>query len=168
MTGDWWHDAQRVASQCWILSERAANIVAARIAEYRLPEDYIAVHIRRGDKVVERPEPDDQTYMRAIGAVDRPKLNVVLLGDDCRYLERFASAHLRGHSVTIASRSQDGFVESEFNVLPPDIRFQRNCEFLADVEVMRSARFVVGDGHSNVFYMTQYLRGSRDIAGVTL
>ncbi|MBS0315197.1 MAG: hypothetical protein JSS05_13565 [Proteobacteria bacterium] len=168
MTGDWWHDAQLVASQCWILSERAANIVAARIAEYRLPEDYIAVHIRRGDKIVERPEPDDQTYLRAIGAIDRPKLNVVLLGDDSRYLERFASTHLRAHSVTIASRSQDGFVESEFNVLPPDIRFQRNCEFLADVEVMRSARFVVGDGHSNVFYMTQYLRGSRDIAGVTL
>lgn len=167
MTGDWWHDAELVASQCWIFAERAAEIVTQMVAAHNLPAEYIAVHIRRGDKVTERREPADFAYVRAIEGVERPDLPVVLLGDDRRYLEGFALTHLCGRESTIASRSHDGFVESAFNVLPAHIRFQRNCEFLADVEVMRSAYHVVGDAQSNVFYMTQYLRGCRDIVGVT-
>jgi hypothetical protein len=164
-TGDWWHDAQIVAKCCWSFSNAASSIIREVLARQALPSQYVAVHIRRGDKGSERPEPGDDQYLSTIAALDTA-LPVVLLGDDRVYLERFAKRELRGRDTLVLSGSTGGFVESEFNKLAAGLRFRRNCEFLADVEVMRRAEFVVGDGRSNVFFMTQYLRAGKGMVGL--
>lgn len=160
----------------WRLAPRAREAVASLNAELGLPEVYLAVHMRRGDKVF---QPSGQkgneawpiqpsTYaQRALAHLAPPMAAIAVCSDDVSASEAFAAEVARARpDIQVCWRPRLGAPEAlrtghwqqAWNAQPPEERRALTHEFLADIEVMRGAHTLVCTHSSNVGRLVAQLR----------
>jgi len=172
-----------VARRMWRHTPATARAVRELNAELRLPQDYVAVQIRRGDKVGgarrETLKVTISDYVRsaeaqcAAAGPRRPPQVVAVCSDDVAAAEEFA-AEMRRRRPEVGVRHRGrrsvpetlrrGHWQAEFNALPEDVRRDLTHEFLADVEMMRAARALVCTHSSNVGRLVALLRDGETIS----
>jgi len=139
-----------------------------------LPLFYLAVHIRRGDKVIETPEVEPTAFARAaLAHFQWPCTAMAVCSDDVSAAEAFAAEIWRERpelpvlwrTRAAAPKSlQNGHWQEEWNSQPLSTRVALTHEFLADIEVMRSAHVLLCTHSSNVGRLVALLRDGPTIS----
>lgn len=130
------------------------NYIQNEKNKLNLPEDYIAVHIRRGDKIVscEMKEINLDEYVSAIKEKRYVSHNVFIATDDVSVVDNLKSVlTIDGfHVYCNAAVVQNGFDESSFNNKDKQTRYMDTLNMLLDMDIMIHSLFFIGTYSSNV------------------
>ena len=119
-----------------------------------LPDDYIGVHIRRGDKIV-RKEMNEIDLDRYISEIAKHKgccRNVYIATDDCSILD-YVKQELNNININVFYNSnikQHGFVEGVFNTKKIEEKYFDTLNTLLDVDILSKSCFFIGTYSSNL------------------
>lgn len=172
------------ARKAWLYTRRTADKVKEMNRELNLPSKYVAVQIRRGDKVAggrrETLKVTTLDYARAAAsqclgsaACGSPGCRtVVVCSDDASAGQELKNELVRTHpELSVRWRRsatprqlRTGHWQQEWNILPEQDRTTLTHEFLADLEVMRAAAALVCTYSSNVGRLAALLRDGPTIS----
>lgn len=156
----------RYASKFWRYTPATEAEVEEMNRELDLPLFYVAVHIRRGDKVSgERQEAlavPTSSYVRAAREHLRdPCTAVVVCSDDSAAAADFATEMAQADQnadVRRRRRPSGGHWQASWNAEPLRERVRCTHEFLADIDVLRGAHVCLCTHSSNVGRLVALLR----------
>jgi len=155
-----------LAKQIWRYTPDADRRIRTLNAELELPASYLAVQIRRRDKIAGKVSIAD--YVKA--ALENflpPMTAIVICTDDITAAEEFGAEIGREHpEIDVRWRKRkdapekllQGHQQPDYNALPLEDREALTHEFLADVELMRKAKFLVCTYSSNVGRLVALIR----------
>lgn len=154
----------------WRLTPSTETKITELNSELDLPSDYVAVQIRRGDKVAGNRKESLQItaddYAKTVLEYLPPHGGVVAVcTDDLSAAEEVGTLLERSgvdvrwrRRSQVPSELQRGHWQAAYNALSLEQRHEMTYEFLADVEVMRRAKVCVCTHSSNVGRLVALLR----------
>jgi len=156
----------------WRHTAETQKSVSILNEELDLPDRYIAVHIRRGDKVSGSCKESEAVrtadYAAQALAYVSPRCNVIVVcSDDLSAAQELSDIVKRQDSnVDVRHRSRrdvpeqlrNGHWQADYNSLKQQDRIAMTHELLADVEVLRNATVCVCTYSSNIGRLIALLR----------
>jgi hypothetical protein len=168
---EYWSGIRQISNAIWVLHPQ----VASRLQSYRdraaLRVPYLAVHVRRGDKISEAPYTPVDAYLRVLRTLapsSASKLPLYLATDDIRIVDEFRTALPAWEVINVAAMHSLGHHESRFNAASPEQRWEQTVFLLFELEVMKNAHWFIGASPSNIYFLTRYRRANERIIDVTL
>mmetsp|Transcript_41580 Transcript_41580/g.120395 ORF Transcript_41580/g.120395 Transcript_41580/m.120395 type:complete len:915 (+) Transcript_41580:61-2805(+) len=163
------------ARRLWRYTGGAGSAIGELNAELELPRCYLAVQIRRGDKVHGQARealalPLSAYAEQALALYEAPCTGIAVCSDDAEAAGDFAAEVRRASPRVAVYWRQDrqapealcnGHLQREWNALPLEQRSALTHEFLADLEVMRGAHVLLCTCSSNVGRLAALLRKGR-------
>lgn len=145
-----------IASRIWV--PRPAIVALAATCVPDIP--YVAVHIRRGDKV---ETGEDRSYALheyelAIRRVAGAVREVFLMTDDRRLIEAFCDRLPEFRVHTLPGTATGGYSQDMFKLAGPEGVRTSTIHLIAELEIARHAEVFVGTFRSNIFRLLDYLR----------
>ncbi len=149
--------------QLYVLNNHTKNHLKQRIDGLRLPNDYIGVHIRRGDKITskEMQEIRLDKYINAIITHKDICSNVYIATDDISIIN-IIKEKLLSYGFNIFHNSQNkstGFIEADFNSTSKQTRQEETLNVLLDMEVLIHSNFFIGTYTSNLSRVVPFFLG---------
>ncbi len=136
------------------LNFETSNLIKLKIKDLNMPDDYIGVHIRRGDKITSKEMNyiHNQKYIKAI--VDHKALsnNVYIATDDTNIINDLKT-ELESKGFTVYYNLQNdskGFDETAFNQADIQYRHKETINVLLDMELLTHSKFFIGTYTSNL------------------
>jgi hypothetical protein len=149
--------------QMYILNDSTKSHLGQRIDGLKLPDDYIGVHIRRGDKITsqEMQEIRIGKYVSSILEHKAESSNVYIATDDVSIIDEL-SQQLSPHGIRLfynnLNQSQ-GFNEVTFNRFSRQTRYEEMLNVLLDMEVLIHSKFFIGTYTSNLSRVVPFFLG---------
>lgn len=137
------------------------------IDEINLPENFISVHIRGGDKIDEYSELIDVDY--ALGEIDGLGLivkNIFVFTDDYRNIELMKSRRPYWNVYTLTLPSERGYYNSSFNKMDWSYRRSNLIKLFSMVEICIKSDFHIGFENACVNGFIKSARGLRSYHGM--
>ena len=125
-----------------------------------LQADYIALHIRRGDKIASGEDLgyESKLYAEKLLSLDSPIRRIFLMTDDYKSYHQLKEL-LPDYTIETSARETDqGWRHREFKQLPPEAIRSETIRLIADIEMARAASIFMGTYGSNVFRLIEFLR----------
>lgn len=149
--------------QLYVLNNHTKNHLKQRIDGLRLPNDYIGVHIRRGDKITskEMQEIRLDKYINAIITHKDICSNVYIATDDISIIN-IIKEKLLSYGFNIFHNSHNkstGFIEADFNSTSKQTRQEETLNVLLDMEVLIHSNFFIGTYTSNLSRVVPFFLG---------
>ena len=136
------------------LNFETSNFIKLKIKDMNIPDEYIGVHIRRGDKITSKEMNyiHNQKYIKAI--VDHKALsnNVYIATDDTNIINDLKT-ELESNGFNVYYNLQNnskGFDETAFNQADKQYRHKETINVLLDMELLTHSKFFVGTYTSNL------------------
>lgn len=162
---NFWEIRHLIAEMLWRFNEKTNSMIQELNRPFQSNLPNLVLHIRRGDKITESIYTPLEKYVCKINHFSSSK-RVYVATDDYTVCEELQEL-LPNHEV-ITKQSQDqGYDQKCFNKLPPEDRYRKTVEFLAEVELMRKANWFLGSTPSNVYYLVNILRNGQNSIDVT-
>jgi hypothetical protein len=158
---------QLLVRLAWVYRPDVRDEVLRLTSSLSVPEKYLSVHVRRGDKDSESPYVPLDRYVAAIEHANPEGCDVAIASDDtstANELARLLPSQFR--VVPCSAESSRGFSREKFNRLPPAERYRQVKRFLAELEVLRGGELFVGSAGSNVTYLIEMMRAGRGVLRV--
>lgn len=137
--------------------------IVASLVEFQLSADYYSVVIRRGDKILESNYASLDLYVESICSAVSEGASIFIASDDfdsILELER----RLPGYKCFyLPPPFRDGYSNKAFRDLSSDSRRKALLQFLAQVEILRSARCFFATRTTNVSFMVNTLRRGNQV-----
>lgn len=157
---DWWDAARFFFDMIWRPRQDVAELIEVYWEKSGLQEPFIAIHIRRGDKISESPYTSINKYLKALEQFSI-LLPIYVASDDSRVIKEFHEALPKHYDIiNVMPNSLNGYDQHDFNSRPKQARWLDTVFFLFELDIMKRAEWFVGASPSNVFYLSQYLRGN--------
>lgn len=159
--GDEWHAFEKFLQFAYALSEETQNWIARRNEPLKIPANYAAVHIRRGEKMFteEKEYIDTDKYVAELQRVAPDTKNVLLATDDYKAVEEFRQKCPADWNVfTSCTAERKGFFENMFIFGEPRNAKNEALGVLADVELLRNGTVFICSYTSKVAWMVTMLR----------
>jgi hypothetical protein len=119
---------------------------------------YIAVHIRRGDKITEAAYADLDLYKRAIERIpDWRSKPFYVLSDSRKAIDDFITLIRPAEIIGSTPDAGAGYDQKSFNALPPADRCRETLRIISDLEIARHSEHFVGTATSNVFWLMRII-----------
>lgn len=151
---DWVSSYASLYKQVVSYNEKTKSILAQYKEQLKLPDDYIGVHIRRGDKITTQ-EMDNISLDKYISEIIDHKdvsQNVFIATDDISILDslrpKLAECGMKLYYNTFCSSS--GFEESAFNDMDERRRYDNIMLTLLDMDILIHSCFFIGTYTSNL------------------
>lgn len=142
-------DATRVLHPIvWRYNEKTGAAVAARIAAVGLPESYIGLHIRSGDKVIEHEVFDSAEYMEKASALSRTR-NAFVLTDDYTVFERLRAEYPSWSFYTTCASTERGYFHEEYQKLDAEAKAAQLLNLFAAMDILAGSEHFIGTFSSN-------------------
>lgn len=146
--GDFLGSASLVADMLWRYEPSFGDMVRERIDALALPEPYVGLHIRGGDKVTESQLFEPEEYMELLKARSSAR-NVFVLTDDYRNIVKLRTDYPEYSFYTMCSEAEYGYDFSEFQKKGKGEQQGEYAKLLASVEILRRARISFGSYKTN-------------------
>ncbi|CAO3639914.1 unnamed protein product [Cunninghamella blakesleeana] len=166
-----------IANSFWKLQPQLQAHANGRKAELQL-KNYIAIHIRRGDKIIELPDgkftPITKFYdeiENIFNAKDNKltakNTKILVLSDDYSIMKNLTTARDWDFVTTYPESSpfntNVSYTQAMFNGFPEPVRQAHGLAFVTQMELMRLADYVICTHTSNVCRLISLLRGWDDM-----
>ena len=114
-----------------------------------LPEKYLAVHIRAGDKIKEYEGSPISAYMNKLQSLSSLR-DLLVMTDDYRVFEQLKHYHPNWKLHTLESPKLQGYQHRKNKRLSPSEKRQGTIRFFAGIELASKAEYFVGTFSSNI------------------
>eukprot|EP00172_Hildenbrandia_rubra_P000494 Plantae.Rhodophyta-Hildenbrandia_rubra.ctg12449.p1 GENE.Plantae.Rhodophyta-Hildenbrandia_rubra.ctg12449~~Plantae.Rhodophyta-Hildenbrandia_rubra.ctg12449.p1 ORF type:complete len:433 (+),score=48.91 Plantae.Rhodophyta-Hildenbrandia_rubra.ctg12449:553-1851(+) len=131
-------------------------------------DQYIGVHIRRGDKEKEIEPIAVQEYVEAIELLDLKNLTVFVATDDSSVIDEFRSLVQNRRVVTLDVEARNGHNQKEWNGKTYKLRKKAVIALLADMVALSRAKFFIGTFSSNLGRAVHLLRTQEPETSISL
>lgn len=149
--------------QLYLLNDDTKEMIRQRSEELELPNCYIGVHIRRGDKISSKEMQDIHLdrYINAIKKHNDISSNVYIATDDISIIDiikqKVESLHINIYYNRL-NHSQ-GFIESEFNEASMQVKKEETLNVLLDMDILIHSQFFIGTYTSNLSRVVPFFLG---------
>ena len=149
--------------QMYALNKDTKEQLKQRIDDLRLPDAYIGVHIRRGDKITskEMQEIRLDKYINTIVNYKSVSSNVYIATDDTSIINDIKEK-LRPYGFEIfynINNQSTGFNEAVFNNTSKKNRQEETLNVLLDMEILIHSSFFIGTYTSNLSRVVPFFLG---------
>lgn len=145
-----------LAEHCRVLNEQIYRfnettqlVVDSLIEKASLPSEYLAVHIRRGDKQREIAHHDIRCYMDKLQSLSDCH-NVFVATDDYTVFTELQRTYKDYSFYTLTSPSAVGYDQRTFEQKSPERRRDEMYALFADIEILKHAKQFSGTLSSNI------------------
>ncbi|MBO7044855.1 MAG: O-fucosyltransferase family protein [Prevotella sp.] len=149
--------------QMYVLNNKTKDYLKLRINGLRLPDDYIGVHVRRGDKITSKEMQDIRLdkYINTIINYKSISSNVYIATDDTSIIHEIKKKLCpHGFNIFYNSLNQStGFVEANFNNASKQARQEETINVLLDMDVLIHSNFFIGTYTSNLSRVVPFFLG---------
>lgn len=130
------------------------NSISEKKQYINIPDNYISVHIRRGDKIVtgEMEDINLNIYVDAIRKYSYISNNIYIATDDVTVVS-YISKKLSNSGINIYYNKENelkGFDEKTYNLKSDSVRREEVLNMLFDMDMMINSSFFIGTFSSNV------------------
>lgn len=115
-----------------------------------LPNDYLAVNIRRGDKNTEVKYVETKTFVNELERISTIKA-IFVFTDDYRVIEEIKDIDTFGkyHLYFLVKEDEKGYIHSDFSKLKKTEKAQKLINMFASIEIMIEAKIAIGQFTTN-------------------
>ena len=149
--------------QMYILNNNTKNVLKDMKNSLKLPDDYIGVHIRRGDKITskEMQEIHLDKYVNTIINYKNISSNVFFATDDTSIINDIKEKLCpHGFNIFYNSLNQStGFNEALFNNASKQAKREETINVLLDMDVLIHSCFFIGTYTSNLSRVVPFFLG---------
>lgn len=151
----------------WVLSPRARDRYEAIKNTIGLRDNYVAVHIRRGDKLLrEAKKVRIADYFSYVDLYEYDQIFVAT--DDYEAYNEVKSIYPNIDVVTNASKSSKGHTQAIFNSQSEDSISEDLYDLIAEVEILRCSKYFIGSFTSNIGRYVHILRSGINSSSVDI
>lgn len=150
---------QVIAKEIWHFNKEVKTCIDNKIKALNLPEQYICLHIRRGDKLHEAGQyafPDVSQYIELY----KNKSNITdyfVMTDDVSVIAELENKYRNYRFYTLAD-TQTGFNIEAFNNSNKQFRYNSIIALLTDIEIAKKANMFIGTYTSNIFRLVSLFK----------
>ena len=149
--------------QMYILNDSTKSRLGQRTGELKLPDDYIGIHIRRGDKITSQEMQEIRIGKYVSSILDHKAIssNVYIATDDVSIIDEL-NQQLSPHGISVFYNNQNqsqGFNEATFNRFSRQARYEEMLNVLLDMEVLIHSKFFIGTYTSNLSRVVPFFLG---------
>ena len=138
-----------IIKQTWLYQPNVKPIIADNIRQLDLPEEYVGIHIRGGDKVIEHELFKVSDYIKAVQTLTECK-NIYVATDEFDYVKALQTNFPDYTFFTRCRPEASGFVQDAFNVQSKEYKRTALLDLFTDVDVLNAGTFFVGAYTSNI------------------
>lgn len=140
--------AQAIVSNVWHYQPEVQQAIDNKKLSISLPDTYVGVHIRGGDKITEHNLFSIDEYMKKVEKISDCK-NIFVATDDYNNIILLKSLY-NYEIYTICQSASVGHVQSDFDSLPKTEKKEALLNLFTDVDVLSKATYFVGTYSSNI------------------
>ena len=149
--------------QIYQLNHETKKHIAKRVEKLKLPDNYIGVHIRKGDKITSEEMIDIHidNYIYTLSMHSNISTNVYIATDDASIINDLKpKLACLGFDLyyNIFNQSQ-GFNEASYNRASRQVKREETLNVLLDMEVLIHAKFFIGTYTSNLSRVVPFFLG---------
>ena len=134
---------QKFISETWIYKREVRNKINKLISSLELPEHFISVHIRSGDKIIETELYSIGHYMRAVQKYSA-ELPVFVLTDDYGIIKQLRGFYPHRKFYTLCQETERGYINDDFKLMSADYKFNQLLKLFASLDVCAKAQKFIG------------------------
>lgn len=149
LKGDFREIAFGFVSSFYKFNEEYENKIENLTEQLELPQDYIAMHIRGGDKIIEHDLYGEDEYIQIAERESNLKVAYVLT-DDYSIYESLTKRYPLWRFYTLASNTETGYDNSKFQSSEFAAVDKQMLNLYASVEIIRKSKLFIGTCSSNV------------------
>lgn len=160
-------DALRVLNlQIWRFNDTTASKVASIISELNLPNEFVGIHIRRGDKKNETSFVSIDTYINMIKNINTESLFVAT--DDYEVVRYIRDKYPAYKLFTLCKDNKVGYNQDDFSRQSSDTIRSDMYELFATIEILKRSETVICTFSSNIGMHLGYSRLSDHVKSVDI
>jgi hypothetical protein len=150
----------------WKYNIETRREVAIIKQEVEVPNEYIGICVRRGDKNTEHAYVGIDQYVAMINALHSGARTIFIATDDVLVVKEISKAMPNHQFISLTESHASGYVHSEFKSLTSAERRRRTLRFFVQLELMRDAGVFIGSKTTNVSWMVNAHRGGEGVIWV--
>jgi hypothetical protein len=132
----------------WRYNERTQAAVEARKAGVDLPERYVGLHIRSGDKVIEHEVFAAAPYIEKAASLS-PLRDAFVLTDDYGVIERLRVDYPEWRFYTTCAPTERGYFHEEYQKLDVWAKAEQLLNLFAAMDILAASEYFIGTFSSN-------------------
>jgi len=157
--------SKKIVKLTWNYKDATKTKISEIIKTVGLPEKYVAIHIRRGDKVKETASIDVKYYIEKLKTLTSVK-DVFVATDDFSVIEYLTINHSDMNFYHLTDKKADGYNQTQFENLNARVKRNQLLKLFATIEILVMSKVFVGTFNSNIgMYMAMRL-GTDNVYGV--
>ncbi len=133
----------------WRFKPEIKEDIRKEAEEADLPKNYLAVHIRRGDKIKENEDSPLATYMEKLKSLSILR-DVLVMTDDYRIFKQLITDYPDWSFHTLENDKQDGYQHRKNKKTSAQKKRDGTIRFFAGIELSANAEHFVGTFSSNI------------------
>jgi hypothetical protein len=132
----------------WQYNAKTRSEIQKCLQQVDLPEEYVGLHVRKGDKYVEAKLLDTKVYMDKLQSLYNLK-NVFLLTDDYSVVKELENNYINYTFFTLCETTEAGYTHANF--MEHDSKFKRQhlLKLFASVDALANAKMFLGTLSTN-------------------
>lgn len=148
INGDLQHAVGQLSLLTWRFSPPTRSAVVNRIQSLCLPDSYIGMHIRKGDKCIEHKLYEVCDYFNALSDSVRPR-DVFVLTDDYSVIEEIRRDYPSWNVYTFCKENDLGYQNGSFYSQSKTYIHTRIVELFASIQILQASQLYIGTYSSN-------------------
>ena len=168
LQGDYWSVVQQLINAIFRYREEVVEGILDLKQRLELPKnnEYVAVHIRRGDKITEASYTELEFYAEALHEHALDKLPIYIATDDHSVIKNLQCILGNNFSIIEPITKKFGYDQAKFNHQSSLKRWEDTLFFLFELDVMINSLTFMGSSSSNIFYWVRYNRANLNLVDV--
>ncbi|WP_143544494.1 O-fucosyltransferase family protein [Salinimicrobium sediminis] len=135
--------AKTIVEMLWRYNEPAATYIKEYKESVVLPDNFISMHIRAGDKTKENEIYNVENYMQETVKSGLSK-NIFVLTDDYRSIKELRNNYPSWNFLTLCQPSEQGYIHAEFLQLSKRDKYLRLLKLMASIDICASSEHFIG------------------------
>jgi hypothetical protein len=119
------------------------------IDEVCLPDKYIGLHIRGGDKIMEFELQELETYIEKARSLTTCR-SAFILTDDYRIMEKLIQSFPDWQFFTLCERNSMGYFHDSFSKQDKAFKRKQHIKLFASIDILNDSELFIGTFNSNV------------------
>lgn len=134
---------EKIISEIWLYNENVERIINQHKASIKLPEEYISIQIRSGDKFIEVKLRAIHEYIEVAKKYSSEK-TAFILTDDYTNIELLQEYYPDWLIFTLCTPEERGYFHEEFKKQDSAFKFQQHLKLFASVDICCNAKKFIG------------------------
>lgn len=141
--------AKQIISLIWRYNPQSKTIIDQFKDSIKLPDDFISIHIRSGDKSIEDKLFNIDEYM-TVAAKHSQSKNAFILTDDFTVLEELNKKYNTWNFFTLCYPSERGYYHKDFQKKDKEVKYMQHLKLFANIEICANSKKFIGTYSSNI------------------